>query len=364
MDFDIIMLGIIELAISLITGFLVFFLSFRLFMLFTKKLNEVEELNKNNIAVAIVMIAFIFGIMLIVNTAVAPSMDTLEQLLSTDTPDGLSIFLNITRIVLSYVIAGVIAFFILWLSFLFFTFLTTKIDEMAEIRNNNTAIALLLGTFILSASILILHPISTILDSFVAGPDVVGTVVSMKFVNLPILIQGLIELPIAFFGVLLVFIMGFKTISLITRSLDELTELKNNNIAVAVFCSSFIFSIMLLINACLDPSYKVLKNILSAENAGLDVIFLSILRIVLFFLFSAIFAFIIIRVAMLFLMLLTTKIREMEEIKKNNLAVALIVAILVISTAVVIQHGMTVLLSGFVQNPDLGSGMPNLLQIK
>jgi uncharacterized membrane protein YjfL (UPF0719 family) len=364
MNLDLILQGVIEVAVSLVTGFLVFFLSFKMFMLFTRKINEVEELNKNNIAVAIVMIAFIFGVMLIVNTAVSASMDTLEQLMAQGSPDAFSVFLNIARIVVTYVISGLIALIVLWLSFVFFTLLTTKIDEMAEIKNNNIALAILLATFILSAALLTQQPIKTILDAFVAGPDIAGAVVAQKFITLPVLVQGLIELPISLFGVVLVFIMGFKTIGLITRSLDELTELKNNNIAVAIFCASFIFSIMLIIRASLDPSYAVLKNVLGSDKAVMNDVLFSVGRIVLFFLCTAVFAFIVVRVAMLFLMLITTKIKEMEEVKKNNIAVALVVAVFVIATALVIEHGTGVLLSGFVQNPDLGSGMPNLLNIK
>jgi hypothetical protein len=47
--------GLVELALSFVLGILVAFGAFRLFARLTKDLDEVDEIRKNNVAVAIVL---------------------------------------------------------------------------------------------------------------------------------------------------------------------------------------------------------------------------------------------------------------------------------------------------------------------
>jgi uncharacterized membrane protein YjfL (UPF0719 family) len=357
MNEKLILEGIIEIAISLVTGFLVFFASIKMFMLLTRKINENEELKKNNIAVAFVLCAFILALILIVNAAVSPSMDTLRVLFEKEGAVALDIVIALARVVISYIVSGLVGLVILWLCMAIYTGLTTKVDEMAELGKNNLAVGIVFGTFIFSAGLLALEPLSTILRAFVASPEVANTETTAVLVNTPILIQGLIELPIALFGTILVFLLGVFLASLVTRKIDDTAELKRNNVALGIYTASSVFSVMLLIQSSLSPAYRVLGIILDARAPNSTDVILAIVRILAFFLGTAIVAFIFIVLALLAFMRFTKKIDEMEELKKNNVAIALILAVLTISIVILVGHGMRVLLDGFVGSPQTGTGL-------
>ncbi len=54
----------------------------------------------------------------------------------------------------------------------FFMWLTKDLDELAEIKNNNIAVSLLLGIIIISIALLLQPGITTILDSLIPYPPV------------------------------------------------------------------------------------------------------------------------------------------------------------------------------------------------
>lgn len=358
MSNTVINLGLIEVVISMITGFFLFFFCFKLFFVFTKKVDTNAQLNNNNTALALLLIGFILGVMIIVRSAVSSTVDNLGLLLKRENLRAIIVLNVIIRILLSYIFAGIIGFGIVWLSFLFFTILTKEIDELEEIKNSNVATALVLITFMVSAAFLAQTPVTTILNSIVSGPAHSQSTVGGSLVNGKLMVEGLLELPLWLLAVIFVFVIGYKIVPLVTKDIDESAEIKKNNIAVALYVSSFIFSIMLLMNAALDPSYEVLRNIINAETITFALIGFSILRIVLFFIGTGVFAFGILHIALFLFMFLTRKINEEEEIKKNNIAIGLMTALFVIVLALLMGHSLRVLLSGFVVSAGGQTSLP------
>jgi uncharacterized membrane protein YjfL (UPF0719 family) len=357
--------GGIEIVLSLVTGFFVFFLSMKIFMLLTREINETEELKKNNTAVAVVLAAFVLALVLIVNSSVSPAMDTLNKLFAQESPAVGVILLDLLRIVIIYLAAMLIAIIVLWLSMSLYTGLTTKIDEMAELKKNNLAIGLVFAVFIFSAGFLALEPVSTILRSFVPPPPSVAAETVQEFVNTSVLLQGLVELPLAFIGTIVVFLLGVKLSDLMTGTIDELKELKKNNVASAIYTTSTLWSLMYLIKeAALKPLYPVLGRLI-ANREDTGQILLTVILIPVFFVVTGVITLLLTRLAQGVFMMLTTKIDEMAELKKNNVAVALILAALTISVVILVTHGMNVLAQGFVPSPQAagGGGLP-MLRIK
>jgi uncharacterized membrane protein YjfL (UPF0719 family) len=363
MNTSLLVLGIIEITISLLTGFFVFFVGLKFFMLLTRKVNEKEELQKNNVAVAVVLLAFMLALILIVRSAISPAMDTLRILFEKESLDIQQILVAVARIVVTYLVSALIALMVLWLAVVLYTALTKKINEMEELKKNNLAIGLLLATFLISAGLIILEPLTTLLNAFVAAPEVFNTQLAAPFINTRILLQGLIELPLAFLGAILIFLMGFKMSDLLSRNINETGELEKNNVAIAIFTAASVFSVMLLVKASLTPAYKVLGGIFSAKEIDLNLVLTSSVRIVLFFLGSAVIAFLLVRLAVFSFMFFTTKMDEMLAIRQNNVAIALIIAVLAISIVILVEPGMTSLLNSFVEMPQLGKGFP-VIRIK
>jgi uncharacterized membrane protein YjfL (UPF0719 family) len=349
MNFSLLLQGLIEISLSLVTGLLIFFFSFKLFTLFTRNIDELTQIKNNNVAIGLLLSSFVFGIIYLVKCAIDPASETLTNVMSVKNIKVMILIYAIFRILIIYIIASVFAFITLYLAIKLFMLLTTDIDEMEEIGGSNLAVSLIISTLIVSVSIILSEPLSTILRGLVPAARVTDKEPIINFSNL---IQGSVELGISFFAVIFIYFFGFKIFNFLTKKMDEVKELKANNIAVSIILSSFIFSMMLMVKSGIDPANKTLEF---AMNKGLMDVFISILIILCFFAASSVIAFIILWISMKAFMMLTTDIDELAEIKKKNIAVAIIVAILFISMALVVSNGLKITLEAFVFSPKFGS---------
>ena len=364
MNLILVLQGIIEILMSAVCGILIFILSFKIFSLLTRDIEEIAEIKKNNIAVAILGASFVFGIMLLIKSAISPSMDTLKGVLTSNQISTQLVLFSILRIALIYTFSAIFSFTILWVSVKLFTILTTDIDELREIKNNNISVSLILATLILSMSLILTEPLKTLLDGMVYIPIRSTAGVSNTLINMPVFLQGLIELGISLIGTIFVFFLSFKMFSLLTKKINEVEELKNNNLAISILMCSFIFGIMILIRAAVAPANDALGFALSGDNISFSVLLFTLLRVVLFFIISSVVAFIVIWASMNMFMLITKNIDELSEVKNRNVAVAIILAFLIISASLLIEHGLVVLLEGLIKAPQLGRGLIDLSNIK
>ncbi|MCK4797933.1 MAG: DUF350 domain-containing protein, partial [Spirochaetes bacterium] len=258
-NIQLVLQGLIEIGLSFLTGLLIFFISFKVFTVLTRDIDELAELKKNNSAIAILVASFIFGIMLLVKAAIGPAMDTLGNTMNAQNASISMVGFAIIRVAVIYIIASVFAFIILWFSMKLFMILTTEIDEMEEIKNNNSAISIVIAVLIISLAIILSHPLTTLLNGMVA-PPLVSESLRQPFVNMDVLLEGLIELGISIIAAIFIFFFAFKVFSVLTKKIDEIEELKSNNIAIAILVSAFIFAMMLLIKAALMPANDALGH--------------------------------------------------------------------------------------------------------
>ncbi len=359
--------GVIEIVLSLVTGFLVFFFSLKIFMLLTRNLDEQKELKKKNAAVAVVLLAFILALVLVVNRSVEPAMDTLTKMFASENPLARDIVVDILRIIVIYVVSGGVALLLLWLGISIYTGLTTRIDEFAELKKSNLAVGILFATFIFSAGFICMEPLSTLLKAFVPQPQPGNLEVVDRFVSNPsALVQGIIELPLAFIGTIFAYALGVLLSDLMTGTINETAELKKNNVASAIYTASSLFSLMYLVNeAALKKLYESLERIIvySPASGRVEIagqpgdLALTIVLIPVFFVGAGLVALLITRLAQAAFMFLTKDVDEMAEVKKNNVAIALILAAVTISIVIFVAHGMSVVAQGVLpqsQPPEAG----------
>ena len=363
MNLNLLAQGAIEIILSFFTGLFIFFFGFKISFI-TKDIDELKELKDNNASVAILGVSFIFGIMIIVKEAISPSMDTLNQMITAEQFMLSSVVFSIVRILIFYIVSALFAFIILWLSIKLFLILTTDIDEMEEIKNKNVSVSLVISSLIISMSLILKDPLRVLLDGLVATPAIMDSGIKEHFINMSLFLEGLIELGISIFGVLFVFFISFKIFQILTKNIDEIAEIKKNNIAVGLLNGSFVFSIMIVVNMALEPGNRDLQRAISSENADFIPTLFSILRITGFLFGSALLSFVVIWLSMKCFMLLTRGIDEMAEIKNNNIAIALLIAILLISIAFLLQHGVKIFLEGLIPLPKLDSGVLDLSNMR
>src|SRR4030042_3924208 len=111
--------------------------------------------------------------------------------------------------------------------------------------------------------------------------------------NLQLFIQGVIEIGISLLTGLFIFFTSFKIYNILTRDINEIEELKKNNIAISILVSSFIFGIMLLVKTVIVPATDMLQSTINSQKITFGIIFISILRIIILYFIAALFSFII-----------------------------------------------------------------------
>ncbi|MFA4936279.1 MAG: DUF350 domain-containing protein [Candidatus Methanoperedens sp.] len=160
----------------------------------------------------------------------------------------------------------------------------------------------------------------------------------MELVNA---IVGIIQLVISIILAVAALYIGFSVLGKITKGIDEVKELARGNVAVGILVASVFLAIGIVVQAGVAGISGGIKaaqasagGILSA--GGLTAIGLSILQLVL----GIVLAIAAIYLALNILDKLTKGIDEFEELKKGNVAVALEMAGVIITTAIIIQSGV------------------------
>lgn len=172
MDLILFISGLVQIALSLLIGVLFIYAASKLFRKMIKGINETDELKNNNIAVAILNGAIIIALILVVRNSIESAITIFGN--SLRNPDAvISTYLQTALIMLLHIIiAGLVAFSAIYFAMHFFMWLTKDLDELAEIKNNNVAVSLLLGVIIISIALLLQPGITTILDSLIPYPPV------------------------------------------------------------------------------------------------------------------------------------------------------------------------------------------------
>ena len=167
-------------------------------------------------------------------------------------------------------------------------------------------------------------------------------------------VSGLVELVLSFvLGVLVAFV-SFKVFARLTRSLDEVGEMKRNNVAVGVLMASTLVSCALVVRQTL---YPVVSSVQTALFNGIDllgaakVVGLSVLYLCL----SLAIAILAVNAATRVFLRLTRELDELAEIKQNNVAVALTLGAVIVVMGLFLAHGVESLLAALIPFPAMES---------
>lgn len=168
--------------------------------------------------------------------------------------------------------------------------------------------------------------------------------------NTEIFYYSIIEIVISlFFGVTLLY-FSYRTINKLVKNKFEINL---DNVSYSIFSSSVLFSVAYLISGIKSPILNSLKMLSNDPNYEGSMILDS-------FKYSGIFLFIIIITIAIVIFIsiklftyMTTDINEFEEIKKNNIAVAILTATIIISISLLVKESLYLLLESFVPYPDI-----------
>jgi uncharacterized membrane protein YjfL (UPF0719 family) len=152
---------------------------------------------------------------------------------------------------------------------------------------------------------------------------------------------GFIQLMIAILLAVVALYIGYSTFSRITKGMDEQQELVKGNVAVGIIIASVFFAIALVVQSGVAGISAGIINALEGDWLALVAAFLQLIL-------GIILAIVAIYLALNVLNRLTKGVDEFAELKKGNVAVALMMAGVIIATAIIIQSGVMGITSALI----------------
>ena len=150
---------------------------------------------------------------------------------------------------------------------------------------------------------------------------------------------GLIQLIIAIIFSVVALYIGFSMMSKITRNIDEEKELAKGNVAVGIIVASVFVAIALVVQSGVSGLSVGIGKAASVGFFSVDGL-LAIGAAFVQLILGIVLAIAAIYLALNILDKLTKGVDEFEEIKKGNVAVALMMGGVIIAVAVIIQSGV------------------------
>ena len=168
--------------------------------------------------------------------------------------------------------------------------------------------------------------------------------------NTEVFYYSIIEIVISlFFGVLLLY-LTYKVIDKLVR---RKLEISLDNISFSIFASSILFSVAYLISGIKSPILNSLKMLGDNPEYEGSLILDGFKYSGLFLSLMIISIGLVIFISIKLFTYMTANIDEFKEIQKNNIAVAIITATIVISISMLIKESLYLLLESFVPYPDI-----------
>ncbi|HPB83286.1 MAG TPA: DUF350 domain-containing protein [Spirochaetota bacterium] len=179
--------------------------------------------------------------------------------------------------------------------------------------------------------------------------------------QLDVFIYGLVYVLVSLvFGTMTLFLV-LKGFNALTRGIDDMKEIRLNNVAVSLVNAAIVFSVALFVSEAVEAAMEAFKNniFLFAGQTAL-VYKLKIYGIMLAHLvLAACISFLVLWLSIQIFIHLTRSIDEFTEIGKNNQAVGIFLAVFIISMALILKPGVGKLLKGIVPFPQV-TGTPRV----
>ncbi len=165
---------LLQIFIGILFAILSVYLGLRFYDKMTKGIDEIKELKKGNVAVAIILAALILSIGNIVQQGVAQFDNVLLR--------GVSIPLFIISFIMAMfqlAVVVLIAILSIYVAIRVLDSMTVGIDELAEIKKGNVAVAIIVAAVIYLVSIVVSGAITDINNLSIFKPEMVASMLGL-----------------------------------------------------------------------------------------------------------------------------------------------------------------------------------------
>jgi hypothetical protein len=168
--------------------------------------------------------------------------------------------------------------------------------------------------------------------------------------NTELFYYSLVEIGISIvFGVSLLYF----TYRVINKLVKKKFDISSDNISFSIFTSSILFSVAYLISGIKSPILNSLKMLSNNPEYDGSLIIDGFKYSGLFLTVIIITITLVIFISIQLFTYMTKNINEFQEIKKNNLAVAILTATIIISISLLVKESLYLLLETFVPYPEV-----------
>lgn len=169
------------------------------------------------------------------------------------------------------------------------------------------------------------------------------------------IIFGLLELLVSIFISFILIFGSYRLVLVFTPNFDEERQLKTKNTSVGIVLGSILLGEAIVVKQAIYPVMAVIQIfVLGQEKNVLS--FLKMLGLSVGYVFLAgILAIVCILLSLWLFNKMTPRIDQYQEIRNNNIAVALFMALLVIGISLLISQGVSGLTRALIPFPEVGS---------
>ncbi|MBN2535227.1 MAG: DUF350 domain-containing protein [Spirochaetales bacterium] len=165
--------------------------------------------------------------------------------------------------------------------------------------------------------------------------------VKLLFISLFQICAGLI------LGTTLLYI-AFKFMS---SWLKKSHKIEQHNTSTGLLIGSVLFSVGYFITSIIEPLITTFRMLMkNYVNIGV-VIGIGCLYMLGYFVLAFVFSFLVVVVSFFLFTLFTRDINEIEEIKNNNIGIAIIIAVVIVTMAIIVGNGFTLLTESIIPFP-------------
>lgn len=152
---------------------------------------------------------------------------------------------------------------------------------------------------------------------------------------------GILQLVVAIILAVIALYIGFYVLGKITKGIDEEKEIAKGNTAVGILVAAVFVAIATIVQSGVAGVSTGLSRALGGDFYALGA---SVAQLLL----GLILAILAIYLSLNMLDKFTKGIEEFEEIKKGNVAVALVMTGVIITVAIIIQEGVRGITAGLI----------------
>lgn len=169
------------------------------------------------------------------------------------------------------------------------------------------------------------------------------------------IIFGLLEFFVSIFISFILIFGSYRLFLLLTPRLDEERQLREKNAAVGIILGSVLLGEAIVVKQAIYPVMAVIQIFILGKERSLPNLLKMLGYSVGYVFLAGILALACILFSFWLFNKLTPRIDLLDEVKKNNLAVALFMSLLIIAISLLISAGVSGLTRALIPFPEIGS---------